>query len=238
MLQPMLPTLLYILSGPVYEYKHHAVTNPTNKTYTVDIRETWHSHQNVIAILRLKYNVSTAAITYTCPKQVQQWLSDNLNAYAIVRKKYSTQVITRAYGLLKFSSLFNSAYYFITRVDIIYSTMFTYSLNAFFVPMNSIVGLNMLVGNIINDVMYIFHESNIQRFIHCSLQQHPDQNKHSSYIPLHSHFLHTCMNTTTIFGKQYTNVRDKNNLYNIPGHYTTTKITIKMLSYLKDMLCI
>ena len=209
-----LPVLLYILSGPIYEQNHAAISKP-GSTFNVDIRNYWTSHTRMMRTLGNNYNVKTVVVTYETDSYVLNWTRRHVNDVLLTNKKHSTQVTTRIYGLTYFNNLYNASYYFMTRVDIVYLPRTIHAISQRTIGDN-VLALHTFLGDYVNDVFFAFKQEHIARFIFCASQTRK-YSKFAGIPPIDSHELHMCMRVDTLLGKEKITVRTPNDMYKLSG---------------------
>ena len=220
------------MCGPIYEPLHITVNRPHPKNaYEVDIRKLLHTHLEVVHALKTNYNVNTAVMTYNTSLDIYNWTKHRVDHIHLLFKTHTTQVTTRIYALLHFSTISSSDYYLITRIDIVYKHKVIDILKVHHFANNKVTGLHTFLGGYINDVMFIIPFSRVQAFNFCSTQSRR-YGATAGKLPLDSHELNFCMETTTLFKKQYITTRARNDMYRILGH-TKTPLFIY---YVTDLL--
>lgn len=209
------------MSGPIYEPLHITVNRPhTKNAYEVDIQKLLPGHMEMVSSLQYNYIVKTAVMTYKTSHAIYNWTKYKVDYIQSIYKRHTTQVTTRLYALLTFSTKSPSDFYVVTRIDIIYKPMVIDLLNTYHFPTDKITGLHTFLGGYISDVWFTIPSSHIQVFNFCSTQSR-QYGATTGKIPLDSHELNFCMKTTTLFGKKYITTRAPNDMYRILGHTKT-----------------
>ena len=215
------PTLVYMMSGIIYEKCHQPISNANiSARFDINIRDYWDTHMKMVAALSHSYTVKTAVVTYNTSNIISQWVRNHVDGFVTLDRDITTQIMTRIYGLIHFRKKFNAKYYVITRIDIQYLPRTIHALRNIIIRNDSVLALHTFLGDYINDVFFAFERSSIPKFIFCTTQSRR-HGATAGEIPIDSHELNMCMKTSTVFGKQWITVRTPNDMYKLPGYIRT-----------------